>query len=381
MSLEWYSDLLDAHPRFKVESVKGLKIRYDDLNSLICNDLPKLDFEKEHIGKSAEGRCLYALKFGQGAKPVMFFSQMHGNESCGTRALLDMMKFFAVSDDDFQSVKSHIFSHFTLWFLPMVNPDGAERFTRQNAFGTDINRDALSMQTSEAQALMRCIDAVKPYYIFSLHDQPAHYAVAETGKPVAFSFLAPAFDKKLTINKLRLRAMHAVNLLKNAAEKTYPGQIAKYSDDYMPNAFGDRLTEKGYCTVLVESGHIPDDPEKEELRAAQFAFLLSALKTIAGSDLPENTELNYRAISFMQSNQFFHYLIRNLRLTNEFGEQAADIGIVREEKGRETLFLVREIGDLRNKKGFRETDAGGQKIKALALESDARTLINKFFKA
>ena len=44
-----------------------------------------------------------------------------------------------------------ILSSLTLYVVPMLNPDGAERFQRRNAQSIDINRDALRLQTPEGQ--------------------------------------------------------------------------------------------------------------------------------------------------------------------------------------------------------------------------------------
>ena len=41
----------------------------------------------------------------------------------------------------------------TLYFLPMLNPDGAERFQRRTATDIDMNRDALRLQTPEGTLL------------------------------------------------------------------------------------------------------------------------------------------------------------------------------------------------------------------------------------
>ena len=55
-----------------------------------------------------------------------------------------------------------ILSSLTLYVVPMLNPDGAERFQRRNAQGIDINRDALSLQTPEGQAAEAAARPLQP---------------------------------------------------------------------------------------------------------------------------------------------------------------------------------------------------------------------------
>ncbi len=382
MKIEQYKNLIEAHTKYKTQKVKGLKVIHSQLEDFLLNELSNSVFKKEKIGLSSEKRNLYALTAGKGKYQILFFSQMHGNEACGTKSLLDLLNFFSKKNDEFDSFRQNILSKIKLHILPMINPDGAERFTRQNFFGTDINRDALSLYSSEAQALMSYIDSVAPDCIFSLHDQPAHYAVAKTGLPAAFSFLAPVFDEKLTINNTRLKAMQYINAMAKMASSTFPGQIARYSDAYMPNAFGDRLAEKGYCSILVETGNIKGDWGKEKLRTAQFAFLTEVMNIALSNEIPSDTTDYYANISLMKTNKWFHFVIRNITISKESVSQKTDLGINKENVGEELKFVIKEIGDLRFRKGFYEFDANGKfASEPVSYQSDADFLIQSFFQA
>ena len=59
------------------------------------------------------------------------------------------------------------------------------------------------------------------------------------------------------------------------------GRIAKYDDTFNPRAFGDLMQQWGTSTVLIESGALPGDPEKQRLRALNVAGILGALDAIA----------------------------------------------------------------------------------------------------
>ena len=50
---------------------------------------------RDEIGRSAEGRPLYAVTFGQGPATVLLWSQMHGDEPSHTMGLADLFAFFA----------------------------------------------------------------------------------------------------------------------------------------------------------------------------------------------------------------------------------------------------------------------------------------------
>jgi hypothetical protein len=77
------------------------------------------------------------------------------------------------------------------------------------------------------------------------------------------------------------------------------GYMAKWDDTFNPRAFGDLTAQAGVSTILIESGGIEGDLQKQRLRKLNFLALAGALDAIAtGShaglphapyqDLPEN---------------------------------------------------------------------------------------------
>ncbi len=44
----------------------------------------------------------------------------------------------------------------------MLNPDGAEKWTRTNANDVDLNRDSQNLTQPESQILRKCIEDFKP---------------------------------------------------------------------------------------------------------------------------------------------------------------------------------------------------------------------------
>ncbi|MGE5125076.1 MAG: M14 family zinc carboxypeptidase, partial [Betaproteobacteria bacterium] len=90
----------------------------------------------DEVGRSVEGRPLQLLTLGEGPRRVLLWSQMHGDEPSATPALLDVVDTLLEADPD------GVLERLTLLIVPMLNPDGAERYQRRNAQGIDVNRDA-----------------------------------------------------------------------------------------------------------------------------------------------------------------------------------------------------------------------------------------------
>ena len=71
---------------------KFSKTRYFPPKRLMREYQPYAEkYPLEPIGKSVEGRFIYAVTIGQGDRRILMWSQMHGNETSTTRALLKLM--------------------------------------------------------------------------------------------------------------------------------------------------------------------------------------------------------------------------------------------------------------------------------------------------
>lgn len=233
----------------------------------------------EEIGRSAEGRPLRHVAWGEGTTSVLLWSQMHGDESTATMALADLFHFLGAHPD--HPLVAQLRENTTLHFFPLVNPDGAARFQRRNAQGIDINRDARALATPEGRALKSLRDRIKPDFGFNLHDQRPGYRAGDSDRGVAIALLAPPFDEARGINPVRRRAMEVAAVMRVALEPRIGGHMARWDDTFNPRAFGDMMTAWGTSTVLVESGGIEGDPEKQAVRRLNFLGLAAALDAIA----------------------------------------------------------------------------------------------------
>jgi hypothetical protein len=332
-------------------------------------------YQKTSLGFSGEHRPLFLYTIGNGKTKVMLWSQMHGDESTATMALLDIFNFFL--NNPKHPVTAAIKESLTLLVFPMVNPDGAERFMRRTAQGIDMNRDALALETPEARILKEVRDKHQPDFGFNLHDQEPRYTVGTTKKIAAIALLAPAFDETRSDNLVRTRAKHLATTFALAVGQFIPGHIAKWDDSFEPRAFGDNVQRWGTSTVLVESGGWQNDPEKFFIRKINYVGLLTSLYAIATNQHQHSDTTVYEQIPF-NTQLACDLIIRRARLkANDLVPPLhVDIGINFKDIMNpqthvlEKIATVVELGDLRTFVALQEQDAHGAEFDAALARLD-----------
>lgn len=365
------------YEQFKEHSLQNRLFKHSDIVKIISNLKKNKIFEINVAGKSVEGREIYLLSIGSGKKKIFLWSQMHGDEPTATMALFDIFNFFA-DTVNYRVIKKQILSNTKIYFMPMVNPDGAEVFKRRNSLSIDLNRDANRLQTPEAKILMNVFDSLKADFGFNLHDQNHRYTAGNTFKSAAISFLAPPINYEKQVDLVRLNAIKLIGSLFNMLNLYVPGHIAKYSDDYEPRAFGDTFQKKGTSTILVESGGWQNDPEKQFLRKLNFILLLSAIKQISENSFQNISERVYESIPFNEE-KLFDVVLRNLILNKNGNKIKVDVGINFEEilaSDKKTLYRkasIEDIGDLSVYYGYTDVDLNGYEL------AEAKTYKEKIF--
>ncbi len=303
-------------------------------------------------GQSIEGRDIYRVEYGEGPVKVLLWSQMHGDESTATMALFDIFNFLRHRGDEFDAFRDRLRTELTLVFLPMLNPDGAERFQRRNALGIDLNRDAQRLQCPESKILKRVRDELSADWGFNLHDQSRYYAAGRQPQPATVSFLAPAFNYAKDINDIRERAMRLIGLMDGVLQEYIPGRVARYDDAFEPRAFGDNITKWGTSTILIESGGLAGDPEKQQIRKYNYLILLSAFDAIARQAYATAPVDAYWQIPENDYNAFHDLILREVEVESKGDWYTVDIAIRRNEipynRHRQFYYDARisELGDL-----------------------------------
>ena len=349
---------------YRCKAIQNRTFSYQDVQNIIDSLASKNNFET--IGSSFEGREIKLCKIGNGSIKILMWSQMHGDEPTATAALFDLIIFF---NENNNGLCHDILKACTLYIIPVLNPDGLEKFTRRNAQEIDINRDYLAEQSPEGKVLKKIRAELKPDFAFNLHDQDSLYSIPKSKKQVGISLLAPAFDQTLSVNWNREQAMKVIICINETLQQLIPKQVARFNDEFEPRAFGDNFQKAGTPTILIESGALLGDIEKQEIRKLNFFAILSALESIIHQKYQEKDLMNYLMLP-IQKKELFHVLIKNCEVKIDNQKYKIDIGVNynevfnTEDRSLTKEYTIADLGDLRIYDGFEVINANELSLKA-----------------
>ena len=346
-------DYLQLATQYLEPKLKG-KYIYLDIILPLLNSLNS-DFEITEIGKSVQGRAIHQVKIGTGATKILMWSQMHGNESTTTKGLFDFFNFLQ-SDNE---IAKRIKSDYTLLCIPMLNPDGAFLYTRENANKVDLNRDAFNATQPEMQVLHDVYKSFNPDYCYNLHDQRTIFGTEGFNLPATVSFLSPAYNEEREYNEVRLKAIHIINRMNDALQVYIPNQIGRFDDSYNVNCTGDYFTTQNTPTILFEAGHYANDYDRDIVRKFIFISLLSSFNG-SYENVIVNKELN-NYLKIPQNNKcFYDFIYKNVKIIDNNVEKiinfAAQYTEVVQNGQLKFVATITKIDDLQNFKGHLEYD-------------------------
>jgi len=177
------SQILDAVPNYQhFMTVKELQKSSEAISG------KHQDCEWIPLGKSREGRMIYCLKMGKGAKNALFVAYPHPNEPMGAMTI-EFISYFLAENPDF--LKN---SGYSWYFIKAIDIDGAvlnegwyseaydpalraknyyrPPFEEQIEWSYPIEYKKLKFTNSppETRILMKIMDNIKPDFYFSLHN-------------------------------------------------------------------------------------------------------------------------------------------------------------------------------------------------------------------
>lgn len=347
---------LSIYKKNKETELFGRYITLKNIEPILGKHFAKNEIQV--IGNSVQEKSIYSYRVGNGNFKILLWSQMHGNESTTTKALFDLFNFLDSDVDEVIRWKEK----FSFYFIPMLNPDGAELYTRENANEVDLNRDFINLSQPESRLLMNVFNEFKPDFCFNLHDQRTIFGVAETGKPATLSFLSPSYNEEREINHNRLQAINLISCINEELQKHIPGQIGRFDDSFNRNCVGDTFQQMGVPTVLFEAGHFQEDYQREETRKLIFIALLKSFQALYENDIVNNKIEDYLKIP--QNNPcFFDIVYRNVKINYDNSIFITNFAVqFKEEISQNQLVFtghISSVGDLSGFFGHKEYDSQG----------------------
>lgn len=321
MNKEELSNLAAWHDSGCISNLEDRRLILSELEPLLRNLGPL--FELSTLGHSYESRPIFKVVLGSGTRKILIWTQMHGNESTGTKAVLDFFNWFENPGSQ-KSLRDELLNSCTVCVVPMLNPDGAERYSRLDSRGIDMNRDVLEKKAPESLLLQGVLKAFDPHYCFNMHDQRTIFSVGSPPKPATLSFLAPSEDEERSLTPGRIKTMEVIAAMFDSLKDVLNIGIGRYTDEFYPAATGDNFQRMGYSTILVESGHFRGDYQRKETRKCTFLALVSGLVHIA-RDLKANFETYFEIPN--NEKLYLDRIVKNARI----GKERGDLGVYLKE--------------------------------------------------
>ena len=327
-----------------------IKPLLDDLNA---------DSNLKTSGFSVNNNSIYSYEIGSGTIKILIWSQMHGNEGTTTKAVMDFLKFL---NSDSVLTKQCL-QTFSLIIIPILNPDGAIAYTRENANNIDLNRDFVNRSQPETNCLLDVYNKFKPDFCFNMHDQRTIFGIKSALKPATVSFLAPSLNENRNFNDNRTKAAKLIAAMNNDLQKFIPNQVGRFDDGFNINCAGDYFQSQGIATILFEAGHFQNDYNREQTRKYIFYALLSAMNSLQ-NDSFKNYDIDEYLNIPQNFNGFFDIIYKNVKTLDNNEEKIINFAIqyseVLTDNTIEFVAKIVKIDDLENSEAHLIIDAQGK---------------------
>jgi hypothetical protein len=174
--------------RYWVDSPKLFAERMKELVALHPDKIEPFELCQNNLGQSVPG-----CRMGKGTKHVFLLGREHGHEpvgTCGLAALMEGLAEAKVPDSNQQfSAAEAILDSLTLHLFPLMNPDAADRMSKQVKDSFPADQFIYSKEDSDKYRLIHS----EPGLTLN-NDRPPHYTPEEmeiwrqTGKPIGTLF-------------------------------------------------------------------------------------------------------------------------------------------------------------------------------------------------
>ena len=253
----------------------------------------------ESAGTSNRGRQIPLAVIGSGDRRVLYIAQQHGNEALGAEAAISAVKTLSTSTSP--AIRD-ILDELTVLVMPRVNPDGAERYWRQNddpdcdpgalecipGRGFDINRwhspfvQTTEVPVPEARAVREVFTQWQPELVVDYHGQLSYQN--DDGDAITASLDWPRFTSDVEITPERAAAVtysQQVSALAARSLRHANGVVTRYPPGTTIGTARNAYGYQGAASILLEQDVSGDQKAAGSLISAAYRSMLDILSAVS----------------------------------------------------------------------------------------------------
>ena len=242
----YYSEIVTlAEPNFKVDTLET--IQYKE------KSYPILSLAKKETNTTMDKRLLIV-------------SGVHGNESGGTLAVLELLKEYHKNPNRFDGWDVQI--------LTPVNPAGTIEMSRYNECGCDLNRKIKSSKQKGIVVQKNLVDSFKPNVIVGMHEAPSAGFLIHSNQYLKEELLLKLLKDTEGQGIALATKDYLGRDLAIAGNSKIEGFLKFLNGLLQVQALGDYASEKEIIEITTESGWNSKDKFQ---RVNSHAFLILSL--------------------------------------------------------------------------------------------------------
>lgn len=182
---------------------------------------------------------------------LLIMAGVHGNESSGTLAVLELLQYF--------NTHPNILRNWELKIVSPLNPVGTLEMSRYNQHGCDLNRKIETSQQKEIALQRNVINKFKPHLIISFHEAPSSGFFIHSNKLLPNNLLNQLLTE-VESKGIRLATTDYFGReLKTPGNSKINGLFRIFKNVVQVQDLEDYITPKGIIEITTESGWNTND--------------------------------------------------------------------------------------------------------------------------
>lgn len=179
-------------------------------------------------------------------KKLLILAGVHGNESAGTLAILELLKEY--------NAKPLKFKDWEINIVTPVNPAGTIEMSRYNEYGCDLNRKVKTSLQKGIVLQRAIVDSFKPDVIVNMHEAPSSGFLIHSNEHLDDGLLLKLLKDTENSGIVLSNKDYLGRALKIKGNSKISGVFKLFNKLAKVQALGDYVSEKGIVEITTESG-------------------------------------------------------------------------------------------------------------------------------